>query len=117
MGFPLQVFAQVQIDFPTDSIVGDSFGFDLTSLTVLVANQTYTISLDEDAQLGLGQVQVIHSPVVAPGGFPAAEGPLLCLPLVGPPVGIAIQSTSIAGAPAPSVFTHQLTYIRVGVVS
>ncbi len=112
----LDVIAQVQIDFTLDAVIGPSFGFNLASFAVLVVNQSYSINLDEDSQVSNLQRQVLVSRRVSVG-FPVAEGPLTCLPLPGPPIGIAIQSTNILGVPAPSLFIHQLTFVRIGAVS
>lgn len=114
MGFFPEIVAQVQVDFVNDVVVGDSFGFDLASFAVVTPNTTYTINLDLDAQVADDQRQVIVSRTAA---VAVAEGPLLVSPVAGPPVGLTITSTNVAGVAAASIFTHQLTVLRQGAVS
>lgn len=111
------ILAQFSIDFATDTLVGESFGMDLASFTVVTASQNYTIDFDDDSQADDEQRQVLAS---ATGATVTADGPLLVAANAGPPEGLDITSTGIvAGAfvAATSANTYRFTIIRQGVVS
>lgn len=115
-----KIIAQFSIDFPNDTLVGESFGMDNASFTIITPNQNYSINFDADSQASDQQRQVLVSAAVPIGLGVSAEGPVLVSPLAGPPVGLDITSTQIVAgvfAPTNSTNIYQFTVIRQGAVS
>lgn len=114
------LIAQFAIDFATDTllgVVGEAFGIDASSFTVVTPSTSYTIDFDDDAQATDAQRQVVAS---ATGAVIVAEGPLLVTPTAGPPEGLAISSTQIVAgtfAVTASANTVRFSVFRHGVVS